>query len=80
MKMNLTTKYRYSSLYPNVADELVAILQKTHSKWAWGSDRIANANAFVRANASALVDFTHPQLHPERCEQYRLMARKAVIL
>lgn len=76
MQIKQPTTYRYSSLYPNIADELVAILQKTHSKWAWGSDRIANANAFVRANAAALVEFTHEQLHPECCEMYRLMARK----
>jgi len=76
MKMTADSKYRYSSLYPDIADELVAILQKTHSKWAWGSDRISNANAFVCENAAALVDFNHKQLHPECSEMYRRMARK----
>jgi len=73
----IDSKYRYFSLYPNIADELVAILQRTHPKWTWGSDRIANANAFVRANAAELVNFTHTELHPESCELYRNMAKGA---
>ncbi len=56
--------------------DYVAILQGRHPSYRFGSDRIANANSFLRQNAAALVDFDTKELHPDVVLQVREDATK----
>ncbi len=58
--------------------ELIKVCHGTSMLYRFGSDRVRNAEHFIKQNAALLVDLQTPEFHPDTVRMYRNMAAGAV--